>query len=120
MILLFRNRSLCSSLLEIGWAAGFIEGDGSFARNKFSGSVCVSQVNLEPLEHLLEIFGGSVYRKRFKRTNPAWNDAHEWRATGPRSRGIMMTLYSMLSAMRQEQVRCALQITGGHYVTSFK
>jgi hypothetical protein len=82
---------------DIAWAAGFIEGEGCFSR----GSVTASQVNREPLERLLALFGGSINENKTGRSKPI----HTWNTSGARARGIAETLWTFLSARRKEQAR---------------
>ena len=91
---------------ELYWAAGFIEGEGSFNSVKSWSSIQVAQVQKEPLERLARLFGGSFYYKT--RTNPKHNNVWTWYATGARARGIMMTIYSLMSSKRKLQIVKAL------------
>jgi hypothetical protein len=94
------------SLQDIAWAAGFLEGEGSFVRRGVSTVVSAGQLTEEPLRRLLALFGGSVSPYTMKRPRPKqfWT----WRASGARGRGVAMTVYSMMSARRQEQIRNAI------------
>jgi len=93
---------------DLYWAAGFIEGEGSFVALSTTARVSVEQVNQEPVLRLLTLFGGSLrrYQKYHnptlynKQRHPTWT----WTATGSRARGIIMTLYSLMSAKRQGQM----------------
>lgn len=95
---------------DLYWAAGFIEGEGSVARigRKTFGSVTVSacQVEREPLERLLGMFGGIIDKRKPRgfKTNKL---QHVWRVSGSRARGVAMTLYPLLSQRRQGQIRTA-------------
>lgn len=94
---------------DLEWAAGFLEGEGSFlynhnrktlsnGRKKDTGTqeVSATQVHTsEPLNKLQALFGGTVR-------------GEDWRVTGPRARGVMMTLYPLVSSRRKEQIRRAL------------
>lgn len=82
--------------MEIAWAAGFLEGDGTFTRKRVSGY----QKTTEPLERLQTIFGGTLreYQRGY------W----EWFATGARARGVMLTLYTFLSERRRKQLLPAI------------
>ena len=95
------------SVKDLCWAAGFVEGEGSFHRTpNGSNDICVTQVNYEPIGKLLSLFGGNVkLRHRPTPQQPIWI----WRANGARGRGIMMTLYTLMSTKRQEQIRVALR-----------
>ena len=100
-------RSSCSpTTKELFWAAGFLEGEGSFLPNGQSGMVQACQVEREPLERLQRLFGGRLSARK------ASNDKHspyfEWGVSGPRARGLMMTMYSLMSGRRQRQIRVGL------------
>ena len=92
---------------DLEWSAGFIEGEGSFDIDRGRGRVCAVQVNREPLEKLLALFGGHIYTRR---PTEGWGKQPvcSWIVTGPRARGVMMTLYSLMSERRQRQILCAL------------
>lgn len=90
---------------DIAWAAGFYEGEGTCSYATNSEHVVVNQVEREPLERLLALFGGSIYViPVYKNSKASWR----WAAHGPRARGFLLTLYSLLSAKRQAQVRAVL------------
>lgn len=96
---------------DLTWAAGFLEGEGSFhaASHRCPGCVQVSavQVNREPLERLLAIFGGTL--RIVKRRRVQWNQTSVWVATGARGRGIAMTLYPLMSEKRKKQIVAAFK-----------
>ena len=84
--------------LDIAWAAGFIEGEGSFVRKK----VTAVQVNPQPVEKLKELFGGSLtYRTRVKPRQPYYR----WQIHGARALGFAFTIYPFLSDKRKNQLR---------------
>jgi hypothetical protein len=94
------------SFSDLYWSAGFLEGEGSFKLHS-SLMISASQVQLWPLQRLQKIFGGAIStsgRKRFYGESPC----HAWYLYGHRAAGLMMTLYSLLSPRRQEQVAVAL------------
>lgn len=88
----------------LAWAAGFLGGEGNFRDNATTTVITASQVNREPVQRLLEMFGGSLRFTRNKQWSPTW----VWAACGMRARGIAMTLYVFMSAKRQTQIRRAL------------
>lgn len=104
------------TIRDLEWAAGFLEGEGSFtksaykiaAENRVASTVRVTatQMTLEPLERLQRIFGGKVSRVKDRPSHGVgvWH----WYTSGVFARGIMMTLYSLLSPRRQAQIRGAL------------
>lgn len=95
---------------DLSWAAGFLEGEGSFFRQT-RGDIVVkaTQVNREPLERLKAMFGGSITyddRRRDKGTRrPQW----QWRLDGQRALRLMETIHPLMSAVRQEQIEIVLQ-----------
>jgi len=93
---------------DLEWAAGFLEGEGSFSHGPRNAvGVCVYQVNPDPLIRLIEIFGGrAILRPERGNKSPIW----VWQVSGPRARDVMMTLYSLLSLKRQEQIEAALGV----------
>ena len=96
------------TIRDIAWAAGFLEGEGSFASR--GGTVNAVQVNTEPLHRLQELFGGSIYfdDKRTQK-NPNWQPVSAWSVSGARARGFAMTIYSLMSSRRQEQIKKMLK-----------
>ena len=97
------------STKDLYWIAGFLEGEGGFRKggnSKYSQTVYASQVQKEPLERLQKFLGGSLKPQGKRGTHSShWR----WNAYGNRARGIMMTLYTLMSPRRQEQIKQALQ-----------
>ena len=97
---------------DIAWAAGFLEGEGAFyAERTGCERVQARQVQLQPLLRIQELFGGSLQLRKNNRRGFGLTTAqpiNEWRCSGSRARGIMMTLYPLLSPQRQQQIRTAL------------
>lgn len=99
----------------LGWVAGFLEGEGCFfsgSRGSVSGSrdrVCVAQaaqVNREPLERLRDILGGRIRACSGKGKR---QDHFVWYTQAARARGVMMTLFPLLSHRRRQQIVAALR-----------
>ena len=95
------------TMRDIGWAAGFLEGEGSFQRVK-SESVRASQLQREPLNRLQQMFGGTIGSHKWYSNRRGPVSGFFWSCHGSRARGIMMTLYALMSPRRQEQIREAL------------
>lgn len=98
---------LVPSVRDIAWAAGFLEGEGSFVGKHGGQSMVVSavQVNKEPAQRMVDLFGGSLIQFYKKPPDkPIWR----WTVAGARARGVAMTMYPLMSAKRQEQIRYAL------------
>lgn len=94
-----------ATLMDLAWAAGFLEGEGSFVTNGPHAVVQAFQVELEPLERIRSFFGGRLtHQKRRGNRQDIWI----WRANGPRARSIMYTLWPLLSVKRREQIRRVL------------
>jgi len=92
---------------DLYWAAGFLEGEGCFsAMPSKSGHIEACQVNLEPLTRLAEIFGGNVVKRKGR--NAKASDYWDWNISGSRARGVMLTLFLLLSNHRQAQIIKAL------------
>ncbi len=94
------------SIADIAFAAGFLQGEGSFLGPKMSHNstehIAAPQIEVEPLARLQEIFGGTVGVRVKGRP------VRYWRATGARARGVMMTIYTFMSPKRRAQIRRAL------------
>ena len=104
--------------LDIAFAAGFYEGEGSIQRigspqSTAEGStlVIIGQKNREILDRLRELFGGSIGESIRKD-----GVFYCWRITGVLSRGFVFTIYKFLSLHRKQQVRKCLCI--GEYKNS--
>jgi hypothetical protein len=91
--------------VDLHWAAGFLEGEGWFGGATSPLTITACQKQLEPLERLKRIFGGALYLKRGKHFDYALND---WRVSGPRAAGLMMTLWPLMSPRRRGQIEAAL------------
>ena len=99
--------SLHPSLKDIAWAAGFLEGEGAFCSTGTAERVSCSQLNPEPLHRLVTIFGGRIRHNKRQSSN-GWSspDSHidDWYVNSSRARGVMLTLYPLLSVKRQQQI----------------
>ena len=93
------------SSVNLGWIAGFLEGEGSFIAPHNSPRVSACQVQREPLERLQELLGGSISVRtrtgsRFKNAQPS----HDWHASGSLAIQIMLTIFSLMSPRRRVQI----------------
>lgn len=91
--------------VDIAWAAGFLEGEGSFYSGRGSQYVSATQVNAEPLGKMKRLFGGSVYLRGARGNSQEY---FLWRVSGSKARGLMFKLFPLLSEKRQGQIRKAL------------
>lgn len=104
---------IMNKIIDIAWAAGFIEGDGSFtATNSRRTCPCVSavQMTMEPIEKLLRLFGGRVYTW----THTQGHIYSKWYVAGARAAGLMMTLYPLMSQRRKDQIEKSLSLWRTH------
>lgn len=105
---------------DLQWAAGFLEGEGSFCRyanrtgsDRGEGNqrVSASQKHRECLDRLSRLFGGrvnSIEQKGHTVKGIPYGLIHHWQVNGALARGVMMTLFGLLSGWRQAQIKRAL------------
>lgn len=99
-------KATCSpDIIRLAWIAGFLEGEGCFygTSKGTSHSIVAVQKDPESLMFLQQYLGGSVNKIS---TNE--RDYWRWLVSGSRARGIMMTIYLMMSVRRREQIVGAL------------
>jgi hypothetical protein len=80
------------SLVDIGWAAGFYEGEGSFVDGRY---VSVAQKTEEPLIKFQSLFGGSINK---------WNGVYYLRLSADETRQCLLTIFSLLSRRRKDKI----------------
>lgn len=96
---------------EIYWAAGFLEGEGSFvvssALKSHHLTIEAAQTEIEPLERLRALFGGRICGP-YSRTKPdvkRCKPIYHWTISGGRAIEAAYTLYALMSARRKEAIR---------------
>lgn len=91
------------STLDIAWAAGVYEGEGTCGMGGGGKGFClsVSQKDPELLYRLRRLFGGSI-------TGPTEGGCHRWILGGIRGRGFAMTIFTFLTTRRRQQTLRAL------------
>lgn len=97
---------------EVAWAAGFYEGEGCVTlithRQKYSYlRIKLPQVNREPLERLVDLFGcGWISKKTMpaRKGDGIRSDCHEWTVQGSHAERIIDVLYPWLSQKRRGQI----------------
>jgi hypothetical protein len=95
--------SMSPTLADLHWIAGFLEGEGAFVLTRTTVVVSAGQVQQEPLDRLRKFLGGSI----------VFHTGHEipmpyWTVCGSRARGMMMTIFSLMSPRRQAQIKTCL------------
>ncbi len=91
---------------ELAWAAGFLEGEASFSGNSGKDQrtrIGVPQINREPLEKLLVLFGGTIYGPYAQR-----GDLSVWFIRGNKAKDLMLSLRPRMSKRRQGQIDLAI------------
>ena len=96
---------------DLAWAAGFLEGEGSFRRSEVS----CPQVQKEPLEKLQSLFGGTISLRVNSSIKSAWSDCWIWSLAGEPARWLMSILSGFMSAKRQAQIAKAIESYLGAY-----
>lgn len=94
---------------SIAWAAGFLEGEGSFLRNKGYAKIRATQKDREMLDRLCELFGGTVCldygpARRESGRCPLW----QWQIYGEKAERVMRSVMPYMSTKRSETIALAL------------
>jgi hypothetical protein len=94
--------------IEVAWAAGIYEGEGSCITNHSdqgyaSFVVSVNQKDPELLYRMREMFGGSI-KLCNRKFNGVVRPIYHWKICGDRARAFIFTVYPFLTARRKEQV----------------
>jgi hypothetical protein len=97
------------SVRDLSWAAGFLDGDGSFVSNYTSPTVSAVQGDPELLLRLQSLFGGRIGQRGRKVQPKHYQAAFTWVLGGAPAAGVMMTLYPLLSQHRRWQIVFALR-----------
>jgi hypothetical protein len=84
-------------LLEVGYAAGFYEGEGSADCRDGALRVTLPQGNIEPLEYLRQYFGGNI-------NGPCKDGMHYLYLYGKRAWNFLVLVSPLLSRRRLDQV----------------
>ena len=95
------------TLRDLEWTAGFYEGEGSvFLSTNGSLTTSISQVQRWPLERMVSLFGGTIRTSHKAQGNH--QHCYQWRLVGPAATGFIMTLFTLLSPRRKEQIEDVL------------
>ena len=105
----FNNRTALIDVIsprELAWAAGFLEGEGTFRFNAPRNPlVTASQVQREPLDRLQRLFGGQIYLVHNRQMKArGWRPCHRWVLCGSAAAGLGMTVHQMMSPWRRAQI----------------
>lgn len=94
--------------VDIGWIAGFLEGEGHFSVSHGSCRVRANQVQREPLERLLGLIGGTL--RHYPAPTPTRQPYHVWWCGSRLAVSLMMTIYSLMSPRRKKRIAECLEI----------
>jgi len=94
---------------DLYWAAGFLEGEGSFSSSGNRLCVNAAQVQKVPLLRIKSLFGGSIGVRKQHPSHKGGTIFH-WDVFSSRAVGVMMTLFNLMSPKRQEQILKRLKI----------
>lgn len=94
---------------QLIWAAGFLDGEGSFFHQKWNIGCVVTATQTErwPLELLLASYGGSIQLEP-PRAGRHGGEIRRWRVSGTRARRLMEEILPLVSPKRQNQILSAL------------
>lgn len=101
------------TMCQIGWIAGFLEGEAYFGGTAKHRSIQVnaSQVEREPLEKLERWLGGTITQVPARVTGHIRAQAiWKWYLGSNRAVQLMMTIYPLMSPKRQGQITRTLRI----------
>jgi hypothetical protein len=90
--------------IDLGWAAGFYEGEGYSRARKGGGGleVVVGQVSTEPLDKLQRLFGGSIRKDTKRQTyNPHAQPFYFWTIGGVAARKFLEAIYPHVIAPKR-------------------
>lgn len=99
-----------SRATDIAWLAGVVEGEGWIGVVSHSHPLprmSVDQIDPWLPNRIREKFGGNV---RSNAVTSAGNRIYRWDASGARARGILLSIYTLLSPKKQERIRAALDV----------
>ena len=91
------------SAKDLGWVAGFIEGEGTFGWAGTTPTVSAAQVQYWPLERMKALCGGSIIT--LKRKEVVGQIYFRWYIYGVGATELIKLIYPLLSPRRQEQAK---------------
>lgn len=103
--------------LDLGWVAGFLEGEGTFGRYRTNGRhsyprVSCGSTDLDQLERLQALLGGigTIHKGKVREGREHHKPYWMWQlSAGKQATGVMGMLYELMSPRRQAAISEALQ-----------
>ena len=107
----------------MAWAAGFIDGEahigitkikdgraGAVRTHRLHPRIVVGQTNREPLERLVEIFGGTVYARSRKAMADHHRTLYVWEASGARRVATVLRAVLPLLTVKRAEAEVLLEL----------
>lgn len=91
------------------WAAGYLEGEGSFRHDGKSIQVRCDSTDREPIMRLIALFGGGL--SDGVTITSTGKPVYRWGANGDKARRAMAAIYHLMSPRRQAAIDRALAAT---------
>lgn len=92
---------------KLYWAAGFLEGEGSFFSIRKTPAVSAGQVDKQPIDMLVSIFGGTVCIIPQRGNSKS---QYRWQIAGTKAVGVMFSLYSLMTDYRKDKISKAIAL----------
>jgi hypothetical protein len=109
------ERTMPISMSEIGWIAGFLEGEGYFTlvgSKRKTPRIEATQVDITPIDRLYDRFGGKMWQESrggtFGRSRGNRQPLWKWYANPSESIQIMMTIWSLVGTKRREEIEMVI------------
>ncbi len=98
----------------IQWLAGYLEGEGSFVCKSSGVAIVAGSTDLDVLESIQKIFGGSIYKIKTRQSH--WKQAWRWQITGLQACDLAVELKDFMHLRR----KIAIEKLIGQYENSPK
>jgi hypothetical protein len=94
--------------LELAWAAGFFDGEGSTSPHRDKTGYCIVQMSIgqverEPLDRFMKVVGGKIYGPRAHKNRFGSRPQYRWKADGIGARAILGLLWPYLTEVKRSQ-----------------
>lgn len=99
-----------TTAIDYAWAAGLLEGEGSFfvKTGTYSPVVSCEMTDLDVLERLKNIFGGSIYA--MSRRNEKWKDTWRWKLYGDNAVQCMQLILPYMLKRRTSKIKELIEL----------
>lgn len=88
---------------SLAWFAGLFEGEGCFRISKgHSQGIMIQSTDLDVLEKVQNLFGGSIYTAYDRPDKPNWKKCYQW-YLGKGSEDLVRMIYPYLMSRRQHR-----------------